>query len=778
MIQNKIFVIINVLGLGVALACVIVAYLFFKYDQDFDKFHTNRDIIYKITSTKEVNGNRRSYGLTPASLGPAIKNAITGIDNVIRYDAHQIPIRFEENIFNERVAFVDADFFEVFDFQMTNGDKNSIKDKNNVIISERVAEILFNKEDPIGKVITFYPTDNDEHYFLKISGVFKDIPGNSSLGFEALTSIENTFLFNKIEEHSWKDWVTATFIKVSQTDRISIINDQFKDFISIQNDAREDWLIERFYTERFKDIPWNQDTYSYRLNRGQSIEGNLFVGILAVIILLLACLNFMNTFLAISNRRLKEIGVNKVLGGLRRQSILQFLGESILLCFIALFFALTIAPFLLDSWNSMLSMSLNIEFGQNLTFWIFLILLLLFTGITAGAYPAFYISSFNPVKILKGNADYKAGGWFSKTLLAIQFLLAIIGNVAAVMFIQNAKYQDDFYLGYNKDQVIVVPVNKVEDLNELKNKLAQYPLINKVGVTNQHIDVSSYFQQLSDGTQERRVITFDVGKGYFETMEIQLKNGRYFDQDFKETERAKAIMVNEKLVDEFGWESAIGKRLQLNDSIEYTVIGEMKNFYPYGFSDKIQPSVLKLGLADRMSKIVVKTDINNLSKVNEIIKDEWAKIIPDQPYAGFYQNRRLANDKESHGIIVKIFLFIGIISVLLSLVGLYSLISLNIIRKTKEIGIRKVLGAPIPKLIQIISKEFILIVLVGSVLGSIIGAVLTKALLDSIYEYHIGFSVTGLLIPVLSILLLTVLTLAFKIHGAANQNPVDALKYE
>lgn len=778
MIRNKFFVIINIIGLGIALACVIVAYSFFKFDYDFDSFHTNRDIIYKISFTTEVNGERLNYGITPTSLGPAINNSVSGIDNMVRYDASKIPVRFEEIILNEKIGFADTDFFEVFDFPMIDGDKNSIRDKNNIIISEKMAGVFFDNQNPIGKIITLYPADSKKDHYFIISGIFKDIPENSSLRFDALTAIDNHFTLNNIEEHSWKEWMDATFLKISDDTRVPLINDQLKRFVKVQNDANKDLLVDSYYTEPFKDIPHNENMYSYRLNSGQSPEGAIFVGSLAVIILLLACLNFMNTFLAISNRRLKEIGINKVLGGIRGYSVLQFLGESIILCFIALIVGLVITPFLLDGWNTLIGMNLTVDFLNNIFFWLFLCLLLLFTGLLSGAYPAFYISRFNPVTILKGSAQYKGGGWFSKTLLAIQFLLAIICNVAAVMFIQNASYQNDMYLGYNKDRVIVVPVNKSENLIALKAKLEQSPYINKLGVADHHIHWSNVTKSLKYAEEERQVSVLNVGKGYFETMEIQLKDGRYFDQDFKETERGKAVIVNEKLVDDYGWDSAIGKRLKLNDTIEYTVIGEMKNFYLNGFGTIIKPTMLKLGTAEQMDIIVVDADVKNLKKANNYINEEWGKIIPDEPYSGLYQNEQLAEDHKGHESIIMIFFFIGIISVILSMVGLYSLISLNIIKKTKEIGIRKVLGAPLPKLVQIISKEFILIVFIGSVLGSILGSVLTMALLDSLFAYHIDFSLTGLFIPVLFILIIAIITMAAKVYNASNRNPVISLKYE
>lgn len=779
MIKNKFYVIINVVGLGIGLACVIVGYSIFKFESDFDSFHTNRDVIYKINVTKNVNGFNQPSGMTPTSLGPAIKNSLSGIDNVVRFTANRTSIRYGENIFKKIVGFAENDFFEVFDLPMIYGDKNSIKDKNNIIISEKVAGILFGEKNPMGKLITLYPYNSKENHVLKISGVFKELPENSSLQFEALSTIENYFEFFNVEEHSWKTWVYATFLKVSDKERIPLINEQLKAFVEIQNDARKDWLIESYYTERFKDIPYTENIINNRLRNGIGSIGYIFVTVLVSIILLLACFNFTNTFLAISNGRLKEIGINKVLGGIRRFTIIQFLGENIILCLIALFLALTIAPFFLEAWNSFLGMNITMEFASSLGFWIFLVGLLFFTAFLAGAYPSFYISKFNPVNILKGSAHYKAGGWVSKMLLTLQFLLATVGNVAAVLFIQNSYYQDDLYLGYNKEQVIVVRVADNSSLFELKNKISQNPFISKIGVTDDWVQGGGWYPRpLKNGEQQHDVQVFDVGRGYFETMEFQLKEGRHFDQDAQESERGKAVIVNEKLVRDYGWKSAIGQRLKLNDSTEFNVIGVVKNFNIDGFIDKLEPTIFKLGMQEQMDVIVVNTNIENLEMVNNYIKEEWAEIIPNEPYSGTFMSDELAHTNEPVKPLIRIFLFIGTISVLLSMVGLYSLVSLNIIKKTKEIGIRKVFGAPIFNLLKLINKQFIYIVLMGSVLGSVIGAALSLALMDEAFAYHIGFNILSLLVPVLSILIISVVLISKKVYNAANLNPVDSLKYE
>lgn len=775
--KNRFYVIINVIGLGIGLACAIVAYSIFKFETDFNDFHSNKDIIYKVSMTKKNKNYNLTYGSTPVSLGPTIKNSISGIDNVVRYTSSSIPIRYEEKIFNKRIGFADVDFFEVFDFPIINGDNNFINNKSNIIISEQLSGILFGDENPIGKTIALFPANNEEDRLFKISGIFKDIPENSSLQFDILTSIENNFEFNNIEEHSWRGWVDATFLKVPNRERIPIISEQLKRFVEVQNEARKDWPIESFFTERLKDIP--KTDHNYRLNSGLPIAGYILVVVLVSIILLLACLNFVNTFLAIANGRLKEIGINKVLGGIRRFSIIQIMGENIILCLIALFLALTIAPFFLEVWNSFLGSSLTMNFTNNISFWIFLIALLLCTSILAGAYPAFYISRFNPIKILNGSVKYKAGGWFSKVLLTFQFLLAIIGNVAAVIFIQNSYYQNDLDLGYNKEQIIVVRVADNPNLFELKNKISQNPFINKIGITDDWVQGPCYSRSLKNGEQEYKVKIFDVGRGYFETMEFQLKEGRHFDQQVQESERGKAVIVNEKLVDVYGWKSAIGQRLKLNDTTEFNVIGLVKNYNPDGFIDKLEPSIFKLEMSEKMRVIVVNANIENLYKVNDYIKKEWAEIIPNAPYTGtFMSDELLSTYKKPVQAIVKIFLFIGIISVLLSLTGLYSLVSLNIIKRTREIGIRKVFGAPIFSLLKIINRQFIYIVLIGSVLGSAIGAALSFALMDEAFAYHIDFNILSLLIPVLSVLIISVILISKKVYKAANLNPVESLKYE
>lgn len=777
-LKNKFFVIVNVIGLGVALASCIVAYYNAKFDADFDVFHSNKEIIHKVTITREYNDRQQPFGITPMSLGPALGKSIVGVEEVTRYYANSAPIRYGENIFSRRVAYVDHNYFDVFDLPMISGDRNSFTDKSSILISKKFSKILFGEENAMGKIIKLFA--GEKEVVLSVGGVFKDLPDNSSMQFEVLASLEKYIDIYAIEEHAWTAWVAATFLKVPDASRIPAINKALMEFVSVQNEARKNWLISSFYTERLADIPHTgRDMWNYWMYSGLHPAALYAPSIMAILVLLLACLNFTNTILAISSRRLKEIGVRKVMGGVKMQSVYQFLGENMILVFFALLLALAVGSYLLDAYSKMWpNLTLVMSLKNNFHFWGFLVLLLIVTGIAAGAYPAFYVSSFNPVNILKGTIKYKDGGLLSKILLVLQFVLASVGIVCAVIFMQNAVYQEELYMGYDKDHVIAVPVNDNSKLIAMRASAMQNPYVNQVGISEEHIAWGSFNIALKDGEEEHEVSGYDIGQGYFETMKIRLKEGRHFDMDFRESERGKAVVVSEKLVEDFKWDNALGKKLRYNDTTEYTVIGVMEDFYQFGFWDKINPTLFRLGMKDRMRMLTVNTDTENLNKVNEFLKAEWERLIPNATYPGFFQSERLAEAKDVNKNIVNIFLFLGLISIALSIIGLYTLVSLNIIKRTKEIGIRKVLGVSISRLIVLLNKEFVIIVFVSSVIGAVIGYFLADMLMDSIWEYYIGFTLTSVIIPVVLIVLLAIISLSGKVYQAAHKNPVDAIKYE
>ena len=779
--KNKTFVLVNVLGLGIALSCCIIAYYNNKFNADFDSMHSKKEIIYKISLTKLENTRQQAYGFTPLSLAPAIGNSISGIEQVVRVTHSKLPIRYDENIFNKRVVFVDSNFFDVFDLEIIDGDKRSIKKKRNILISKSFAGISFGKTDPIGEMIKIYTESGDERSYM-VTGIFDDIPENSSMQFDLLCHIDNHIEIFNLNEHDWRSMVAATFLLIPDKEKVSAIEQQLSRFVIIQNDIRDDWKISSFYIEPMKDIPQTgRDIWNNWLFPGLHPAALIAPAVMAILLLLLACLNFTNTALAISSRRLKEIGLRKVFGGVRGHTMLQFLGENLVLCFIALLVSLLITVYLIDAYSNMWPyMTLKMSF-KDMGIWIFLVALLVVTGLAAGSYPAFYVSRFNPVNILKGDVKFSGGGLLSKILLVFQFILAIAGIVSAVIFTQNAYFQNNLNLGYDHEKVIAVPIPNNANLELFHNSIIQNPQINNIGKSEEHIGWGNYGHPVKWGEeQEHDVMAFDIGKGYFETMGLKLLAGRYFDQDFKESERDKAVLVNEKFLEDYNWtiDMAVGQRLKMRDTIDLVVVGVIKNFYPYGFWAKVNPTIMRLGKKERMRTLVVQSDKQNLKEVNESLQSAWDQLIPNAVYPGFFQADILAEAKDINKQIKKIFLFLAVVSIILSLVGLYTLVSLNIIKKTKEIGIRKVLGASIHNLVVLISRDFLILILIASICGSILGYYLSNMLMDSIWTIYMDPSLLSFIVPVLFIVIVSAITLSGKVYNAARRNPVDSIKYE
>jgi len=778
-LRNKFFVIVNVIGLGIALACCIVAYYNYRWNADFDIILSQKENIYKVGYTRDINGRTQAYGISPISLVPALENSMAGVDEMTRVHRSGMAVRYGEKIFNQTIGFADENVFSIFNYPFLRGDANSIKDERSVIITDEFAKICFGDKDPMGEMLRVFLIDGQERSF-KVSGIIKDIPENTTFRFGLIVHIDNYIEMNEIDENNWKFWVAGTFLLIPDKNNVSGIEKHLETFIPIQNEARKDYQIGRFFVEELKSVPnTSRDTWNHWLTYGLHPAAFAAPTIMAILILLLACLNFTNTALAISSRRLKEIGLRKVMGGLRKHTIMQFLGENFLLVFIAMLTSLLIGTYLIDEWTKMWEYTIFIDYAGGAKLWLFLFGLLIVTGLAAGSYPAFYVSKFNPINILKGDVKHSGGGLISKILLVVQFTLAVTGIIATVIFTQNANYQDNLSFGYNKEKIIAVPFNNNSTLELFRNSIIQNSSIQSVGWSEEHIGWSNYNRTLKWGAEEEHEVRgFDIGRGYFETMGLQLLEGRYFDQDFRESEREHAIIVNENLVKTFGWENALGQRLKENDTLTLTVVGVVADFYPFGFSTDISPTMLRLGVKERMRTLVVKADPENLEQLNTQMNEVWEELIPNAVYPGFMQEERFAEAKTINKNIVSMFLFLAVVSVLLSLVGLYTLVSLKVIKKTKEIGIRKVLGAPVFSVIRILNREFMIIIFIAAVLGSILGYYLSKMMLDSMYEVYKSVTITSFIIPTIIILIVSVITISGKVYSAANKNPVDAINYE
>ncbi len=496
-VKNKIFILINVLGMGIAIACCIVAYLNWEFSSNFDPNHTNAANVYRVQSFQDYQGARNRHALVPNPLGNVVKENFGDVDEVVRYTASQNNFRIGDEVFNSAVAYADSAFFDLFTFTLKAGAFSALHDKSQILISDELARKYFDTEQVVGRQIT--QINNGELKEFTIGGVFAVQPLNSSFAFEAITHWDNYWdtTADKIAlDSDWKS-MSMVFIQVKDKTRISRIVKQLQAYIEPQNIAREDMKLSEYYLQNFKTLSANfyGDTWlaGEQLRWGFPPSAVIGPGVMAIFLLLLACFNFTNTSIAISGKRLKEIGIRKTMGGVRGQLIFQFLSESMVLCFFSLVAGLLLAEVLVPAYNNLWpGIKLTISYTENIFFFVFLSLLLVFTAFIAGIYPAFYITSFKPVSILKGTLKFGGTNWFTRTLLTFQFAISLLCIISGVAYIRNAAYQRDYNLGYTKNGVIIASINGENEFNAYRNVLAMNKDIKVIAGSKNHVSDKYY----------------------------------------------------------------------------------------------------------------------------------------------------------------------------------------------------------------------------------------------------------------------------------------------
>ncbi len=779
LLKNKIFTIINIVGLGIALAVCIVAFFNHMFNYEFDRNNENFDKIYRVTSFRDMENREQEYGIVPATLGLQVTKDIPGIEKSARLVRAGLPVKKGDDLFPMNISFVDPAFLDIFTFPIINGDKKSIEGQGNVLISQKTANILFGKEYPVGKTISLLD-DRGKEFTYTVGAVFADLPDNSSFRIDILSNFDNLTLVRGFDDTDWKMWATALFIMVPDKSALSSIVQSMKAYLPVQNKAREDFKINRFNLVPMKDVGKNsRNTWASGLFPSLHPAAVVAPPVMALFILLIACFNFANTSRATFSKRLKEIGLRKTFGGQRRQLVSQFMLETLIICFLALMTGIVIAEFLVPAYSNLWAyMTIKLTLTRYAFFWVFIILLLIVTGFVAGVYPALYVSGFSPVNVLKGDSEVKGSGRLSIILLTLQFSISVMALVMGIVFAKNANFQRTLDLGYDRDQLIVVPVPQ-ENFTSLRNEVLTDPKVIMAEGTQNHIGFGAYRRPIKYETRPLEVDVLDIGPGYAQTMGLHLIEGRLFDKDRLEADRTNnSIIVNQKFLNDLGWQDAVGKSVTLYDTTRLTIVGVVKDFYTSGLWNKIEPTMLRISGTDEFGLLIVRGNPADLAGILEFVRMRWKKLAINEVFGGLLQEDTMQEEKDINGSILKVNLFLAIVATLLSLIGMYNLVSLDIIRRTKEIGIRKIQGAPIPVIMFLVSKKFLIVLTIAAVLGCLGGYYLSLMLLDSIWDYFVTIRAGMLLSAVLIMFAATVLTIVFKILRAALRNPVDSLRYE
>lgn len=763
---------INILGLAMGMACFFLILLYVQHEFSYDRFHEKSDQIYRIKTEWQIEGQSQIHNTTAAPVAPALLNDFSGIADVARVRKTGAIINHEDQSFVERqVYLVDPSFFDLFTFPLIRGNPQAVlSDKKSIVLTEKMAEKYFGEEDPVGKTLTF-----QNRFDFTVTGIVKNAASNSHLKFDFLVRFD---LINDFSDYdylgSWGAWNFLTYILVRE------------DFPLSEFEEKSTAFIKKYRGEDATNpqcLHLQPLTKIHLEEQGRTQYINIFSAI-AVFILLLACINFMNLALAQSSTRAREVGMRKVIGALRHQLIKQFLGESIVFAFMTFPLALLLVKVLLPSFNALFMTQLKFDFLQNLPFIGTIIGITLLLGIISGSYPAFYQSAIQPVQSLRG--EFRSGSKVSflrSSLIIFQFSISIALMVCTVVIYNQMSYIREINLGFDREHVINVPIYDRElkqKMEYVRSELLENPKIS--GVTASSFWPGSYPNQSVDWEgrkedEELMMAWYSVDHDFIKTFQIQMVKGRDFSRDFP-SDMKFAYILNESAAKAFGWESPIGKQFQVEraDLSMGRVIGVMKDFHFASLHHEIRPLALVLD-PEGGSYFSLKIALGNIPATIDFIKKKFNEFAPNAPFDYYFLDAEIDDMYRTELRLGKLIKYLSGLAIFIACLGLLGLTSFTITQKTKEIGIRKVLGASVSDIFLLLSKNFTRLVALANIIAWPIAYYAMHKWLQN-FAYRSSLSVWIFLMSGAVALVIALLTIIFQSINAATANPVDSLRYE
>ncbi|MCF0041550.1 ABC transporter permease [Dyadobacter fanqingshengii] len=758
-----------------------MAYLNYNYRAKFDQNHTNARNVYRLNSERTVDGSKQTWGVVPLPLAQTMQKDFAGAERIARLSSASVIVKHKDASFDERIHYTDKALFDFFNFPLKYGNLSGFNKSDQIIISPSLADKYFPKQMPVGQSLTLIGADGSNKVYTVIA-VTEKIPENSSIQFDIITAFENRIAVGEVQADNWANATRiTTFVELKNEQAARLVTANLMPSLAPHNSNHKDWLLEGFSLQPFSDLATSSDIdmsgYVYGSQLNSNPRGVLVIVpvIMSIFILIITCFNFTNVSIAFASGRLKEIGVRKVIGGLRRELVWQFLTENIILCLLAstlgLLFVSLLAPTMIELTGIDLSPDLNKDFG----FWIFLLLVPVVSAICSGLYPALYVSSFQPVRILKGKTSLGSSNRFTRFLLLAQFSLSCFALVVGIVMTQNAAFQQKADFGYAINEVAVVQVNNAQEYRALSQAVQSNVEIKSVAGSAQQIGDDSYTSTARTKSGELQAQIAQVGgQEYLNTMGIRVVDGRQFHSGEADTDQS--ILVNQTFVARSGFKQPIGQQVTL-DSANYTIIGVVNDYKEFGLHDIVPPCILRLARPDDYKYVVVRADREKLSKVTKYLQETWHKVASNVPYRAFLQSDLIEKELRMTQAFKSISFFLAIVTLLLSASGLFAQISLNIDKRSKEIGMRKVLGASVLQIIALVNHRFVRILLLSFVVGAVFGYLFTsKFIFRFIFKYHPVAGPGPYIITLLTVILCCVLIIGSKVYNAATANPIERLR--
>ncbi len=769
LVRNKLFSAINILGLATGMAGAILVFLYIEYELNYDKFFTNHKNIYRLVRDYNIGGEQSLNPSTSYGLSTAVMEEIPSVVSSTKYFRKPTNIKHKDDVFKELVCFTDSLFLEIFDYQFILGNSNTIfKNPDEIIITESFSKKYFGEENPLGKVLLF-----DESMNFRITGVIKDVESNSHFKFNIIGPISK--FNNGIPADEWYENYFQTYVLINTNSNLAETEEKLSVLYAKKMQSEN---------QKVKIHLQNLQEQHFANSEVSKLNIYLFLAV-GIFILILACINYMNLNTAKYIKRTKEVGIRKILGANKIQLIKQFFGETLLLSTISAFIGILLVETLLPYFNKVSGIQTNIDYLSK-SFILTVISIIIVSSLLAGSYPALFLSSFKPVKILKGQlGSFKLSSSLRRILVIFQFSISTILLICTGYIYLQFNYMTNKNPGFTTENIIYLNLNSklVAKYDVFKSTLLNNPKIKGVTKTSfLPMDIYGLVNNLNwEGRidQEKTAFAFQsVEFDHLNTIDYKLIEGRFFSEEFASD--SVAVVINKKAQKLMNYENPIGKKILFGDTEQdgaLNIIGVVEDFHSLPVNEEIEPVMLLMYFNDYYNFVLIKLDGKENDKTISSISEVWNEFSPGFPFEYQYIDSTIKNMYGDTQQTADAFILFVFIAILISCAGLFGLSSFTVEQKTKEIGIRKALGATTSMVYILLNKTFTKWVVISIIIGGPVAYYLMIKWLNN-FAYHIKPNILVIIGAGFIILLIAQITVTYQTIKTAKSNPVDSLRYE
>ncbi|KPL17395.1 MAG: hypothetical protein AMS26_01060 [Bacteroides sp. SM23_62] len=791
--KYKSYSLINIFGLSLGILCSILIFSYIGYELSYDGYHKNADNIYRIVSRRTSMGKTVELALAPAPIGPTMIKDFPEVVDAVRFSPTvRRAFRYKDKKFFETgVLYADQSVFNVFSFDLIEGDpKTALEVPFTMVLTEKTAHKYFGNESAVGKVIKW---DNKHDY--QITGVVKDPPPNSHFTFNVLASF-STFIKYDPRIGSWRGGSFQTYLLLQKNTRYEEFEQKMTDFNKtyLGPILKEMGVELQTFLQPLKSIHLLSHL-EYELSTNSDIRIIYVLVAIAIAILLIACINFINLATAFSSSRSREIGLRKVLGAERKKLVFQFYSEAFVFTIISSIIAIAMAWLILPYFNILANREISITHFQIPYLVVSFLAIVLFVGFFAGSYPAFYLSALSPVSGLRGNDQKGSQNALLRSILVIfQFSVSIILIISTIIIFKQQKFMRDKDLGFNTHNLLVIALqndNVRFGLESFKNELLNIKGVVSAGASTMVpgeiylFNVDVYPEGFSGG-QGFRMQNFYIDHDFLNTFEIEITQGRGFLKEIT-TDATDAVMINETAAKKLEWDQPIGKNIEIpspfsTEIYKKTVIGVFRDIHQRTLYSVVEPTFIEYvrtegAIENRARRLTIRLNGNDISKTMKTIEHKWYDMFPDHPYYSFFLDEYFASLHQTEERLGSIFRTFAILAVIIGCLGLFGLASFITERRTKEIGIRKVMGSTVGSIVFLLCKKFIFLIIIANIIAWPAAFYIVKKWLQN-FPYAVSIDVGTFIFTAILTMFFTLLTVGYRIVKAARKNPVVSLRYE